>query len=409
MRSRRFRPAASDRRGVALVLVLFAVVIVGALLSGAFVVGRFSRGATTNTALANDAANAADAGLAMAYAHWDPTVQGALPVAPAGGAEWASGPRPVAGTTNQVYLETVRRLNGNLFLVQSTGRRLDASGAVLAELTAAQFFRLVKPTIGVNAAITVQDPLTLNGNAYSISGFNSLPPDWGPAECPALDPGNSDDVVGIRSAVGTGVMPADWDNVVGFPARDAPNDPTITSDTFRNFLDLSYSTLAAEPGVKVLAATTPYTGIGPVATGATTPASCDRASPLNLGEPARQPALGAAVPECYGYFPVVRGTGTVTRFATDSRGQGTLLIDGDLEVNGRFTWVGLVIVKGRLKISGNRNRIVGAVLAEGLHYSTGATINGNVEIDYSQCAIERAVGGATVARPLGQRSWLHLY
>jgi hypothetical protein len=399
---------ASDERGIALAMALFGLIVLGALVSGAFVVSHYNHAAATNTSYANDAEAAAETGLAEVYATWDPNVQGTLPIwdgTPA--TVWTDGIRSVPGSPQMTFVDSVRRLNGQLFLVQSTGRRLSAGGTVLATLAAAQVLRLVKPTIGANAAITVQEPLVFNGNAFSITGFNTLPLQWSSAECDPIDPGNTDDVVGVRSALDTGVQPQDWDNVFGFPARDAPNDPTVTSATFQSFLDYTYNTLAAQPGVKVLSASSPYTGIGPVVAGA--PATCDRTAPLNFGEPLRNPPVGGAITECYDYFPVVHGTNDFTRFASDARGQGTLLVDHDLELNGNFQWVGLVIVRGRIRMSGNGNRITGAILAQGASLTSAGSISGNVDIAYSKCAIDRAVGGATMARPLGQRSWLQIY
>ena len=149
----------------------------------------------------------------------------------------------------------------------------------------------------------------------------------------------------------------------------------------------------------------------------TTGGICDKSSygttsgdPQNLGEPFRDPpTTTGVVPQCQGYFPIVHGTAGTTKFAAGSRGQGTLLIDGDLDLSGGFEWVGLVIVRGKLKFSGNGNKITGAVLAEGATVSSSGAVSGDVSISYSACAIEKAVGGATLGRPLGQRSWLHSY
>ena len=92
----------------------------------------------------------------------------------------------------------------------------------------------MKPTIGVNAAVTVNDPIKFNGNSFLVTGINAIPPQWSPGECTSVDPGNSDDVVGVRSATGTGVTVQEANNVFGFPSRDAPIDPTVTSQTFTN-------------------------------------------------------------------------------------------------------------------------------------------------------------------------------
>jgi len=399
-------PAASTERGLALPLVLMVLVILGAVVSVAFVVGRLERASSANSHYSAEAQIAAEAGLANMFATWDPYVHSVIPVwdgTPA--TEWGSGIQMVAGNAQLRYVDSVRRLNGQLFLVRSSGWRNDASGSVLGRLAVAQLFRIVKPTIGVNAAITVQDPLTLNGNAFVISGFNGIPSEWSAGECDPLDPGPTDDVVGVRSSVGTGVQAQDLDNVFGFPAPAVPNDPTITSETFQNFLDYTYSTLAGTPGVKTLPLSTPYNGVAPVQSGGV----CDQTAPLNLGEPYRNPPTSGAVVPCYGYFPVVHGTGSETEFAGGNRGQGTLLVDGDLKLSGGFEWVGLIIVRGKMHISGNGNKITGAVLAEGANVSSSGALSGDIEIQYSECAIDKAIGGATSARPLGQRSWTQIF
>jgi hypothetical protein len=399
-----------NERGIALALTLFALVIMGALLSAAVVVGRHDRAASDNTVLVAAAQSAAEAGLDNLYATWDPMIHSVLPVwdgTP--GTEWSGGVRQVGGNPTLVWVDSLRRLNSQIFLARSIGQKRSPSGQVLAQLTLAQIFRVAKPTVGVNAAITVQDPVTFNGNAFLVTGINQNPANWGPGECAAVDPGSSDDVVGVRSSTTTGVAPADYDNVFGFPARDAANDPTITSATFQNYLDYTYTTLASQPGVKVLPLTTPYNGVAPVVDNTTSPPSCDRTAPLNLGEPRRNPPTAGAVPQCYGYYPVAHGTGSSTKFASGTRGQGTLLIDGDLELAGGFEWAGLIIIRGKMKINGNGNKITGAILAEGVNLLTSGTVSGNVDVLYSKCAIEKAVGGASLARPLSQRSWAQAY
>lgn len=393
-------------RGVALALVLFALVIMGALISGAVMVGRIDRAATAGSVWATEAQNAAEGGLALALATWDPMVHNQLPVwdgTPA--TEWSAGVRQVAGNPLLVQVDSIRRLNADLFLVRSTGRRLGQGGQVLAELGVGQLLRLVSPSVGVNAALTVRGPVAFAGNAFRVSGINTWPEQWGGGECAPLDDAGADDVVGVRSATGTGVLPTHHENVFGFPVRDVGFDPTVTSATFQNFVDLTYASLAAQPGVKVLANSTPYNGLTPsYAAGG----GCDRAAPGNLGEPLRNPPAAAAVTACTGYFPVVHGTASQTVLGGGSRGQGTLLIDGDLRLTGAVRWAGLVIVRGRVRISGTGNQIFGAVLAEGADFESGA-VAGNVQLHYSACAVAQAIGGASLARPLAHRSWFQLF
>lgn len=401
---------ARDRRGFTLVLSLFALVVLGAAISASFLAVRFDRSGSTRSTWAAEAQSAAESGVARTYATWDATQQGALPIWTVGTPTvWTSGDQALqAGKL--FHNTTVRKLNSELFEATSTGWR-QGGGRRLAELRVVQFFRLAKPSIDANAAVTVSEPIKFNGNAFEVSGFNANPPGWNPGECPALDTnngdGSSDDVVGVRSAAGTGVNPTqDDDNVFGYPIRDVANDPSITSATFNDFLDYTFATLGSQPGVKILPDQT-YTGAAPVVDLSTN--TCDKTILLNFGEPYRSPTSGV-VAQCQSYFPVIRGTGALTKFSGGSRGQGILLIEGDFEMTGNFEWVGLIIVRNEIKISGTGNKIYGALLAEGADVSTdNGSVGGNVEIHYSNCAIEKAVLGAAAARPLGQRGWAQAY
>jgi len=406
---RRFRVARGER-GIALVLVLLALVLMGAVVSGSFLAVRLDKSSSLTTTYATDAQGAAEAGLAEVYATWDPTVQSVMPIWDGTTAtEIGVGLHNLGSNSYRQFADTIRRINNELFLVRSFGVRRDGGGNTLAKLGVAQMFRVIKPTIGVNAAVTTMDPLKLNGNSFMITGINEIPPQWGAGECPAIDAGNSDDVVGIRSASGTGVASQDLDNVFGYPTPYVANDPSITDANFQNFLDYTYQTLSAQPGVKLLPNTTPYNGVGPTIDYSTSPSSCAKADLLNLGEPYRNPPTGGAVTQCYGYFPVVHGTGSQLQFAAGNRGQGTMLVDGDLQLAGGFEWDGIILVKGSIKINGTGNKLVGAVFAQGVDLLTAGSVSGDVEIHYSQCAITKAIGGATLASPLGQRSWLQIY
>jgi hypothetical protein len=398
-----------NERGVALVITVFALVVIGALVAGAFFVGRVEQLTGYNTIWATQAGEAAEAGLAHAMGNVDNEVYNALPVwSPGAPNELALGQQNVAGMPGMVFTDTIRRMNATLFQVRSTGQRRTAGGAVLGSQSLVQFVRLGKPTIGVNAAVTVQDPITFNGNAFEVDGFNSLPPQWGAGECDPVDDGNSDDVVGIRSSTTTGAGKFDMDNIHGFPSKTVDADPTITSETFQDFLDYTYNTLSAQPNVKTLPLVTPYNGVGPVLDMEQSPAVCDKTSDLNFGEPFRDPPTAGAVTQCTGYFAVVHGTGAKTSFAAGNRGQGILLIDGNLDLVGGFEWVGLVIVRGKMVVTGMGNKIFGAVLSEGVNLNSAGAVSGNIEVSYSACAIQKAVTGVAVAYPLS-RGWAQTF
>jgi hypothetical protein len=379
----------------------------GALVAGSFFVGRVEQVSGHNTVFAAQAAEAAEAGLSHALASVDAVTYDALPVwTPAAPNELVISNVQVGGQPGRVFTDSIRRLNNTVFLIRSTGMR-QGGGQTLSTYVLGQLVRLAKPTIGVNAAVTVQDPIKFNGNAFEVTGYNSYPPGWGAGDCPTGAPqaGNADDVVGIRSSTGTGVTGQDEDNIEGFPVNDVANDPTITSETFRDFLDYTYNTLASQPGVKVLPLTTPYNGVAPVLDNTQTPAVCDKTAPLNLGEPRRN---AGSITQCYGYFPITHGTGSRTYFASGTRGQGILLVDGDLEMVGGFEWSGLIIVRGQMKVTGTGNKINGAILTEGVDIETAGSIGGNASVSFSRCAIDRAVQGAAAPMPVS-RGWAQLY
>ncbi len=398
-----------NEQGIALVLTVFALVVIGAVVAGTFFVGRVEQTTGYSTVWSRQAGEAAETGLTWTMTNVEAPTYLAIPVwSPATPSELDLGSRTVAGMPHVSYSSRIRRLNQTLFQVTAVGTRRGTGGRIIASETLVQLVRLAKPTIGVNAAITVQDPIKFNGNTFSISGMNALPPQWLPAECAALDPGNSDDVVGIRSSTGTGANSSDMNNIQGFPTKVVANDPSVTSETFRDFLDYTYATLAAQPGVKVLPSTSTYNGVGPVLDLTQSPAVCNKAAALNFGEPFRNPPTAGAVTQCQNYYPTVHGTGASLKFAAGSRGQGILLVDGDLELAGGFEWSGLVIVRGQMKINGTGNKLYGAILTEGVDLNTSGSVSGNVEIGFSACAIEKAVLGAAVPVPLS-RGWAQVF
>ena len=404
----RFSKLRNDEQGMALILAVFGLVVIGALVAGSFFVGRVEQISGYNTTWASQAGEAAEAGLGFAMTQIDPTEYEAMGIwSPGANNEMVRNRTGVGGMATMVYVDSIRRLNQTVFVVRSTGQRVSAGGQVLASQTLAQMVRLAKPTVGVNAAVTVQDPIKFNGNSFEVDGYNQYPTGWGASDCPTGQPqgDNTDDVVGIRSSTTSGMAKADEDNILGFPAQVVENDPTITSATFRNFLDYTYFTLSTQPGVKTLVNATPYNGVEPVLDITQSPSVCDKTAALNFGEPRRD--VGS-VTQCYGYFPIVHGTATDTKFASGTRGQGILLVDGNLELVGGFEWTGLIIVRGQMKVTGTGNKIQGAILTEGVDIATAGSIGGNAEVTFSKCAIDRAVNGAAQPAPVS-RGWAQLY
>ena len=141
-----------DRRGMALALALFALVIVGALVAATFFVGRLEQQSGQNTLFAFQAAEAAEAAVSDAIAS---LTEPALQAVPLGSTlalpEIALGDRAIGR-------RVIIRLTGSLFLIRATGRRLDAAGSELAVRVLGSLVKLVPDSIsGSNVVRRVRE------------------------------------------------------------------------------------------------------------------------------------------------------------------------------------------------------------------------------------------------------------
>jgi hypothetical protein len=179
------------------------------------------------------------------------------------------------------------------------------------------------------------------------------------------------------------------------PTRE--NDATVTDSIFATPFD------ALVPMRDVL-----ITNANPAATAPSTtglPLRCNRANSLNWGEP-WYPAVPATASVCQNWFPIIYRPGNLK--LQGGRGQGILLVDGDLELAGGVEFFGIVLVKGRLKTTGNGNKINGAVMARNVDLDDNF-IGGTPTVNYSTCAINRALQASAIVVPLNSRSWAQLY
>jgi hypothetical protein len=389
-------PRLNDERGMALAVAIFALVVIGALVAGAIVTGRLEQRTGRNTVYAAEAAQAAEAGTTAIMADWDQFNLNNLP---------KNVPTTLTKTSwgqSSMYASftpTVTKLNDELFLVQSLGTRSTSAGKILSQRVVATLARLTFVTATAKAAVTVTKPVKFNGNAFEIIGNDSVPQGWaGEAGC-ATDA----DMAGIRSATTTGAADQDADNIWGNPAQ-VPNDPTVTNDFFNIFGDVTFDELKKSADI-VLPSSSPYTTVGPSLT-LGLPLRCNTGDQLNWGEPHR--GLGS-IAQCYNYFPIIYASGSQLQLTGGGRGQGLLLIEGDFVVAGGFEFTGLIVAKGGIKVNGNGNKITGALLAQDVSIDDDNSISGNTTLQFSSCALSKAIKGSAFAEPLAYRSWVQLY
>jgi hypothetical protein len=374
----------SDERGIALAVAVFALVVIGALVAGTFFAGRLEQQAGSNTFYAAQAAEAAEAGLNHAVA----TQTAAAMLALDANEEADLGSINVGG--HATASRTIRRLADNVFLVRSIGTRTDAAGGQLAGRTLGQLIRLVQIDIEVSAGLTALGDVKITGGA-EVTGLDGVPPLWAGqgVECPPLE-----NVTGVRYNNGT-LSTSGNGTYDGEPKAEV--DATLNPSDMKKAFDQ----------LKVLATLTVMSD-NPPATGpaytAGVPPRCDADVESNWGEPTLN------TDPCFDYFPIIYHNGNLK--LQGGRGQGILLVEGDLDASGGMVFYGPVFVTGTLSTTGNSGqgaKFFGGVIAGNVSLDDLTKLAGGALVSYSSCAIQRALQNTATPTALAERSWVQLY
>lgn len=376
----------SNERGIALAVAIFAMVVIGALVAGVFFAGRLEQQTGQNTLYAMQASEAAEAGLtdavnqetapAMLALPVDPTVSTALTTTSFGANPYASA-------------NSITRLTDNVFLIKAIGTRTDAANSPLAVRSLGQLIRLVEAEISVKAGLTALGNVTVTGGAQ-VTGLDGVPPLW-MSQSVACPP--TADVAGVMYNNGS-LTTSGNGSVDGSPASVL--DPSLnTTDMKANFDKL-----------KALATLT-LTDNNPPATGPAytgNPKKCDTSVQTNWGEPTLD------TDPCFTYFPIIYHYGDLA--LQGGRGQGILLVEGDLTATGGMVFYGPVYVTGTLSTSGNSGqgaKFYGGVVAGNVALDDLTKLSGGALVSYSSCAIKRALQNSATPSILAERSWIQLY
>lgn len=394
-------PAADrrDRQGIALVLSLVAIIVVGGIIAALFASVMLEQRVADVTRQQNRAFAVADAAAGEVIGNWN---GGTLNNMAVGAVQTVSGTSPGGSGS---YEGSITRLNNEIYLVDVTGRDRGSR----ARQRIAWLVKLRAVTFNANAALTMRGAGNLGGSA-NVSGIDRNPAGW--TDCPPavnnmpgiLHPDTSllDFTGGGGGGGGRGGAPGSvgCSSPGGLCIEGSPGglreDP-LAADTvsYFNYGEPDWQALASAATTVLTGGT--LNGMQPSASGG----ACNRADLNNWGEPSRP----SAVPACEGYFPIIYISGNTE--IQNGRGQGVLMVNGDLWIRGNFTFNGIIIVRNQFRNTGTPV-ITGGVLAANVDLEPVLGL-GNVEIGYSSCAIQKAQQNSALGAPFRSRGWTQVY
>ncbi|HMH82805.1 MAG TPA: pilus assembly PilX N-terminal domain-containing protein [Gemmatimonadales bacterium] len=392
-----------NERGMALAIAIVALVVVGALIAGAFFSGTQEQRVAENERRVQASFGVAEQGVYDVIRGWSApaakaTYNGLYPY-PAKGPSKDTvliGKRTATSKTGS-YSGTLFKLNDELFLIDVSAQDTVSLAGRIRGGGASQRLGLlarIRPlAINTQAAVTSGGSNVVVGSA-SVDGYDHVPTGW--AGCPPLDSAKA----GIRTQSDGTVSTSGHPTLLGNPP--VLKDPTLADSSFSIYGDVKYTDLAASASV-TLPAQNFSNSIGP----AILNGACNTGVLTNWGSPT------APTGPCGSYFPIIHITGTGS-VINGQEGQGVLLVDGSLDVQGGFQFYGVVIIKGSLKTSGGGStpaHFWGTVMVQDTAAFTDTTnnISGGANLMYSKCAILKALNKTGVGSMMRSRGWVQLF
>ncbi len=374
-------PRPDTRRGFVLPAALLALTVLTVVTTAGFFSVQQEAKIGAASGQATEAFYLAEMGVNSVLDRWSATPLTNVP-------QWGSW--VVSDTTSLgIWRVTVTKGNDQMFYLDSEGTvttgGLLTRGATRRVGLAA---RITLPDFSPRAAATTTVSTSVAGTV-EIHGEDRVPVGWG-SVCSGALTDKSGVLMQDTSALGSS-GPA---NITGNPPM--AEDPFLGPNSLTQFGDLDWADLIGVASKKYSPGTLPkalpkISGNG----------GCDVAHPANWGDP-EHPAA-----PCGNLFPVIYIAGDAV-LQSGTRGQGILLVEGDLIAQGDFLFNGMVVAQGSYTATGTANHVVGALMASQVNLSAGSSV-GSSNIDYSSCAVHQAVVGSADlnrARPLNQRGWV---
>lgn len=359
-----------NRRGVALGLVLWTLVIGSALLTVAVFIGAHERRVAGSDQRLQRAIMRAELRLTDAVAGWSPGLLTRRLVRPFDSV--------VVGNLDPSWQGMIRRLNRGLFLVSVAAEDpAAASVATVATLSRLGWLVRVRPVEVASSAALQAGRVALSDGAR-ITGMDQPPAGW---DCPPPD-----------SAV-AGILAGEVDNSGSPSIAGSPPIALSPGDTsFPQALESAFAQLVAQATLGLPGGTwSPRPSV--VGT------DCDISDASNWGD-VRPGACGD-------YWPIVHIQGDLQ--LARGTGHGILLVDGDLQVIGVFEFTGLVLVRGGVDIDPS----IGSLDLRGSLIASSTGVPGRrlsgITITYSKCMIDNALLSSGTLIPLRSRAWKQLF
>lgn len=373
-----------NEHGIALVVAIFAMVIIGALVASAFFIGMQETRVGRNTIRLQQALAAAEEGVTQRVALWNPSVTNRITI---GDSLAFSG--TVSGNAGW-YRGYVFRLDSMIYLVSAEGFSEDST----ARQRVGMLTRLRPVEINIRASLETQGQVNANGTV-TIKGEDQNPANWSMCSSP------TDTLPGVLTPEADSVSEQGATDITGSP--DVAEDGSINDSTLTHFGDTYFDDLASVASIYL-------SGGGNVqAVPSATGGVCNTGVQTNWGEPLYVAVKGTQpVTACQSYYPVVFSNGNLT--VNGRRGQGVLIVKGDLNIQGGFEWHGPILVKGTVSFAGTGNKVYGGIVAANvITANDDNSITGTADIVYSGCAIAQATAFGAVAWPLDERAWVNIY
>jgi hypothetical protein len=292
------------------------------------------------------------------------------------------------------WTDTVRvtKLNQLGSLIVSEGRAGGQWGQISARRRIGMLVRLNLPKVNQLGALTTRGTVNIGGST-AILGTDTTLAGW---NCPPVGASIAGVAVPSFSNITFGGNCAGGSCISGSPLVSVT--PTASdTNTYFSYGSLKWADLVAMAD-KTVSGT--LTHVRPATSGS----GCNTSLNTNWGDPGRASPAGA----CETYFPIVYSSGNLA--INGDMGQGVLLVNGNLNIQGSFVYYGQVIVRGTLKLTGTGNHIYGGVMAAAVIDSTSTSqLSGNSSIHYSRCAITSVFVTSALSTRAPQRSWIELF